>query len=86
MDTCNKYLKAVKILNEAKALDCQWVNISLLLAVLFTLLYLYDQKQSELTHADVDRLRADLDAWHTILGDLGAMQGVYLFLSMTAAR
>jgi hypothetical protein len=78
MDTCNKYLKAVKILNEAKALDCQWVNISLLLAFLFTLLYLYDQKQNELTYADVDKLRADLDAWHTILGDLGAMQGTHL--------
>ena len=78
MDTCNKYLKAVKVLNEAKAVDCQWVNISLLLAFLFTLLYLYDQKQNELTYADVDKLRADLDAWHTILGDLGTMQGTDL--------
>ena len=78
MDTCN-VSKAVKVLNEAKA---RWIangSTYLLLAFLFTLLYLYDQKQNELTYADVDKLRADFWTRGTrSSGDSGTMQGTDL--------
>jgi Fungal specific transcription factor domain len=79
LDICDKFLPLINELRILRCLDCQWIFVSLLLAVIFTILFVYDVREPEVTADDLKKLQDDMTLWQDILGAVGEMQGILLW-------
>jgi hypothetical protein len=75
LDISSKYLALVNQLCDLKCLDCPWINVTVFLAVIFTTLFVQDQRQHDITPAELKNLRDDMDVWTKIMGQAGKMLG-----------
>jgi hypothetical protein len=80
-----KTLAILKKLSDAKCLDVPWYNVSIFLAMVFTTLFAEDQRQDEMTMAELHKLKVDMDLWLSVIGDIGAILGKFLDLLESTA-
>jgi hypothetical protein len=76
LEICDQFLPLVDELRLLRCLDSQWIFVSLLLAVIFTTLFVYDVQGQDVTQDDLKKLQQDMLLWQEILGDIGEMQGM----------
>lgn len=68
-------LAVLNKLKDAKCLDVPWYNLTVFLAMIFTILFAEDQRRDELTAEEIQRLKSEMDQWLVVLGHIGAMLG-----------
>lgn len=75
LDASRKMLTTASRLDALKSLDTTWYFATTYLAAIFTTLFAYTQRQEQMTSADLQQLKQDMDAWLDIMGDVGNMLG-----------
>lgn len=66
-----KMLDVVSQLRDWKSLDMPWIAITVYLAAIFTTLFVQNRRAEQITPSDMAKLRADMELWLDILGDIG---------------
>ena len=75
-ESARQMLKAVKQLQKYKCLDTTWYNAAVyVMAITMTLFAQWD-KRGEATAADLVALRAEMDLWLDVMGDVGVLLGM----------
>lgn len=67
--------KVVQQLLKTKAFDTVWMNVTTLLAAIFTILFLQEKRKHEITADEVTKLKTDMVEWKQILRDVGQLLG-----------
>jgi Fungal specific transcription factor domain len=80
LDVCEQFLPLIDELRAAQCIDSQWVFVSLLLAVIFTILFVYDVRGKEVTEEELKKLQTDMHMWQVILAEIGELQGMIALL------
>jgi hypothetical protein len=75
VESARKMLAVVSKLQEYKSLDTTWYNSAVYVMAVTTTLFAQWEKRSEITAADLSELRSEMDAWLSIMGDVGALLG-----------
>jgi len=79
LDICleanTKMLAAAKTLKELKSLDTTWYYATDFLAAIFTTLFASNERRDQMTSADLQRLRQDMEEWLDIMGEVGSLLG-----------
>ncbi|KXL44534.1 MAG: hypothetical protein FE78DRAFT_429001 [Acidomyces sp. 'richmondensis'] len=80
LDVClaasSKFLNAAVQLKQLKSLDTTWYYATNFLAAIFTTLFAFTtEKKDQLSSSDLTRLRADMDSWLEVLGEVGSLLG-----------
>ena len=68
-------LQTVRRVQELKSLDTTWYNCAVYMLAIQTTFYGHDQLKDELTEAKLAELGSDMDAWLSIMGDIGGLLG-----------
>ncbi|KAH9828484.1 Activator of stress 1 [Teratosphaeria destructans] len=79
LDLClaasNKMLHAAAQLKQLKSLDTTWYYGTDFLAAIFTTLFALTEKRDQMTSANLQQLRQDMDSWLEIMGEVGKLLG-----------
>ncbi|KAK3725997.1 hypothetical protein LTR37_000145 [Vermiconidia calcicola] len=75
LETSRKLLSAAVGLKNLKSLDSTWYYTTDYLAAIFTTLFAWTQRQDQMSSADLQQLRTDMDQWLDIMGDVGVLLG-----------
>jgi transcription factor-like protein len=75
LDICDQFLHTVNELRLNNSMESQWAFVALLLAVIFTVLFVYDVREKDVTEEDFQKLQKDMQMWQRILEEIGEMQG-----------
>lgn len=75
MEVSKKMLHHVKQIQSYKSLDTNWQTGALYVLALSTTLYGHMERRDQITTADFMALREDMDAWLSIMGDVGQLLG-----------
>lgn len=78
LDASSKLLYASTQLRYLKSLDTTWMQTTDFLAAIFTTLFVYTQRQDQISSADLQRLRQDMAAWLDVMGDAGNLLGTHV--------
>ena len=79
-----EWLQLLMVIQEYKALDTTWYNCAVYILAMQTTIFGHFHLEGELTQARVDQLRRDVDAWLSIIGDIGDLLGKDVFEVMSA--
>ena len=79
LDASNRLLSIALQLKAIKCLDSTWYLTMDYLGAIFTTLFVYMQGQVQMTSADLQRLRQDMDSWLDVMGEVGSMLGMTIF-------
>ena len=82
LDASKKMLSAALRLKALKSLDTTWYYTADYLAAIFTTLFAFSQRQDQMTSAESQQLRQDMDAWLGVMGDIGSLLGTNNFFLM----
>ena len=83
LDASKRILSAASRLHALKSLDTTWYFATDYLAAIFTTLFACTQRQDQMTSADLQQLRQEMDEWLGIMVAVGSMLGMYtLFPSL----
>lgn len=77
VDCSRQMLEIVTQLQKFKSLDTTWYNTSVYVMAITITLFAQWEKRNEITAADLAALRADMDAWLDVMGDVGALLGKF---------
>ena len=75
LEVAKEMLSVVKEIQHYKSLDSNWQTGALYLLAISTTLFGYWERRDELTIAGFEALREDMDAWLSIMGDVGQLLG-----------
>ena len=75
MDVCHKMLECIKALQSFKSLDTTWYSCAVYVLAIQTTLYGHGRLKDELTPEQLSSLKLDMDAWLSIMGDIGRLLG-----------
>ena len=79
LDVClhwsGKALSAAVQLKDLKSLDSTWYYSTDFLAAIFTTLFTHTERKDQMTSADLQRLRHDMDQWLDVMGEVGHLLG-----------
>ncbi len=84
MDVSKKMLNHVKQIQAYKSLDTNWQTGALYVLAISTTLFGYWERRDRITSADFATLREDMDAWLSIMGDVGRLLGMFHFYRTAA--
>ena len=76
VECAGQMLVAAKQLQTFKSLDTTWYNSAVFVMAITTTLFAQWEKRNETTAADLATLRAEMDEWLNIMGDVGALLGI----------
>ena len=76
MDASQRMLHHVKQIQRYRSLDTNWQNAALYVLAISTSLYGHWERRDDITRAIHDTLKDDMNAWLSILGDVGALLGL----------
>jgi hypothetical protein len=74
-DSARQMLNIVVQLQKFKSLDTTWYNTSVYVMAITLTLFTQWEKRNETTAADLATLRAEMDAWLDVMGEMGALLG-----------
>lgn len=77
MEVSGKMLQHVKQIQKYRSLDTNWQTGALYVLAISTTLFGYWENKDELTSAGFATLKADMDAWLSIMGDVGDLLGIF---------
>ncbi|OCK83397.1 hypothetical protein K432DRAFT_347212 [Lepidopterella palustris CBS 459.81] len=79
LDICLKasteMLHNVNELRKFKSLDIPWINCTVYIAAIFTTLFVHSQRKENMTTADMNKLRHDMNLWLDVMGECGELLG-----------
>ena len=78
LEISSDILSVVQQIHDLKALDIPWINMTTYLASIFTTLFIYDQRQDDITQEELQKLQAEMLVWIDIFKDAGRMLGKFL--------
>ncbi|KAL1597739.1 hypothetical protein SLS60_008225 [Paraconiothyrium brasiliense] len=70
-----KLLRCVTEMRKLRSLDNIWINIVTYIGAIFTTLFGHHQKRDQLSSADIDTLRSDMDEWIELISESGQLLG-----------
>jgi hypothetical protein len=76
MSAARAMLNVIKQVQELKSLDTTWYNCAVYMLAIQTTFYGYDQLKDELTDEKLAELKSDMNAWLSIMGDIGGLLGM----------
>ncbi|KAK0719251.1 hypothetical protein B0H67DRAFT_532893 [Lasiosphaeris hirsuta] len=74
-DSAKKLLKVVGALLKMKSLDTTWYQLAVYVAAIFSTLVAHWERRFETTAEDVTALRADMELWLSVIGEIGRLLG-----------
>lgn len=77
MEVSQKMLHHVKQIQRYKSLDTNWQNGALYVLAISTTLFGHWERKDEITTATFDSLKDDMEAWLSIMGDVGGLLGIF---------
>ena len=80
LEVSAELLLVVQQLHALKSLDIPWINVTVFLACIFTTLFIYDQRQDDITQDELQKLEKDMAVWLHIFKDVGRMLGAFYSL------
>lgn len=75
LDASGKLLSVGTQIKDLKSLDTTWMQTTDFLAAIFTTLFIYSQRQSQMSSTDLQQLRQDMNAWLDVMRDAGHLLG-----------
>jgi hypothetical protein len=79
LDKClavaQKMLHNCNEMRKIKSLDIPWINTVVYIAAIFTTLFAWNQRSSQMTSADMTKLQSDMSRWIDVMGDCGQLLG-----------
>lgn len=85
LDVClnwsGRLLTAATHLKELKSLDTTWYSTTNYLAAIFTTLFAYTERRDQITSAELQKLRQDMDAWMEVIKEVSILLGK-VFMSL----
>ncbi|KAK5165865.1 uncharacterized protein LTR77_008788 [Saxophila tyrrhenica] len=79
LDTCleasRKLLSAALGLQSIIGLDTTWYYSTDYLAAIFTTLFVWRQREDQITSAELQQLEVDMEKWLSVMGDVGTLLG-----------
>ena len=82
MEVSQKMLHHVKQIQWYKSLDTNWQNGALYVLAISTTLFGHWERREDITTATFETLKDDMEAWLSIMGDVGGLLGVFNFLDI----
>ncbi|CAK1357813.1 unnamed protein product [Cercospora beticola] len=80
LDTClhwsKKLLHVATALKTLNSLDTTWYSTTNFLAAIFTTLFAHTERREQMTTADLQTLRQDMDAWMEIMAEVANLLGL----------
>ena len=76
MHAAKEMLEIATILKDFKTLDTTWYNCAVYILAIQTTLWGHLQFKNELSQEKVDTIRADMEAWLSIMGEIGILLGM----------
>lgn len=77
VETSRQMLEIVKQLQKFKSLDTTWYNSAVYVMAITTTLFAQWEKRNEINAVELAALRAEMDSWLNIMGDVGALLGKF---------
>ena len=77
MDISHDMMGRAQILQQARGLDTTWCSCAVYICAIQTTLYGHSQLKDELTREGLESLKADMEIWLVVMGDLGNLLGTY---------
>lgn len=81
MEVSHKMLHHVKQLQRYKSLDGTWQTGALYVLAVATTLFGHWERRDQMRPVDLARLKADMESWLSIIGDMSYFLGAYSFYS-----
>lgn len=75
MEASQKMLHNCTEMMQKKSLDIVWINTVVYIAAVFTTLFISSMRKDLLTPVDMTRLKGDMAAWITVLGECSQLSG-----------
>ena len=75
LDASKNLLSAASKLQAISSLDTTWYYSTDYLAAIFTTLFVWTQRRDEMSSAEFQQLRQDMDKWLDVMGDVGSLLG-----------
>ncbi|KAL1305676.1 hypothetical protein AAFC00_007269 [Neodothiora populina] len=79
LDIClqasSELLRIAQGMRALKGLDTTWLNATVWLSAMFVTLFTWHQRKDRITSAQLNDLKADMETWLGIIGDIGQMLG-----------
>lgn len=79
LDVClnwsGRLLTAATQLKELKSLDTTWYSTTNFLAAIFTTLFAFNERRDQITSAELQKLRQDMDAWMEVIKEASVLLG-----------
>ena len=76
LESARGMLKTLMQVQEMRSLDTTWYNAAVYMMALMVMLYAHYHRRSQLTPADLAKLREEMEGWVTIMGDVGMQIGL----------
>jgi hypothetical protein len=87
LDIClhwsSRLLHAAVALKNLKSLDTTWFYATVYLAAIFTTLFAHTERRDQMTSADLQRLRQDMDQWVEVMAEVGVLLGMCVPVMMS---
>lgn len=75
LETSNRLLNIAVQMKQLNALDSTWYCTTIHLAAIFTTLFVHTDRQDTMSSSDMQKLRADMDSWLDVMGEIGKLLG-----------
>ena len=86
LEICHEMMGRAQILQQARGLDTTWCSCAVYICAIQTTLYGHSQLKHELTREGLNLLKADMEVWLTIMGDLGNLLGMFTSASLSVLQ
>jgi hypothetical protein len=80
LSASKKLLTSATTLKNIMCLDTTWYYSIDYLVAIFTTLFYWTQKQDQMSSAELQQVRAEMDQWLEVMGDVGKLLGMYYHL------
>ncbi|KAK8166658.1 fungal-specific transcription factor domain-containing protein [Phyllosticta citrichinensis] len=75
MEAASKMVRHLDEIRKYKSLDVPWINCTVYLAAIFTTLFVYSQREDDLTSSGLAKLNQEMDMWLLIIDECGKILG-----------
>lgn len=75
LEWSGRLLNSATSLKELKSLDTTWLTTTNFLAAIFTTLFAFTERRDQITSAELQKLRQDMDAWMEVIKEVSMLLG-----------
>lgn len=76
LEASARLLQIASDMRDLKSIDSTWLSNTVFIAATFTKLFIYSERKDNITSTDLNNLKANMESWLDIMGDIGNLMGM----------